>query len=126
MLLSWFLWYHVKPYSAQDNTVKIPNRRTAVCLTKGWNSLYFLDSSNDVFPSLSALGPLFMPLEKRPPKGAVSGTVNGFPGARVSVRYDARFHRFSYSSSNFSMTAVERVIRKRLSDSFIHNSAIIK
>ena len=25
------------------------------------------------------------------------------PCARGSVRYDARFHRFSYSSSNFSM-----------------------
>ena len=40
-----------------------------------------------------------MPLEKRPPpEGAVSkGTIP--PSAPGSVRYGARFHRFSYSSS---------------------------
>ena len=44
-----------------------------------------------------------MLLEKRPPEGAVSEGVNSPLSARGSARYDARFHRFSYSSSNFSM-----------------------
>ena len=44
-----------------------------------------------------------MPLEKRPPRGAVSEGVNSPTSARGSVRYGARFHRFSYSSSKFSM-----------------------
>ena len=43
-----------------------------------------------------------MPLEKRPTEGAVSEGVNSPPGARDCVRYGARFHRFSYLSSNFS------------------------
>ena len=37
------------------------------------------------------------------PRGAVSEGVNSPPCARGSDRYVARFLRFSYSSSNFSM-----------------------
>ena len=42
-----------------------------------------------------------MPLEKRPSEG-----VNSPPSARGDVRYGARFHRFSYSSSTFPMATV--------------------
>ena len=44
-----------------------------------------------------------MPLEKRPPQEAVSEGVNSSPRTGGSVRYGARFHRFSYSSSNVFM-----------------------
>ena len=60
----------------------------------------------------------------------VSGAVNKSPrpSARDSVRHSARFYRFSSSSSNSSMATesercfAERIIKKRLSDSFIHSS----
>ena len=46
---------------------------------------------------------MFVRLEKRPQVGAVSERVNSPPCARGSVRYGARFNRFSCSSSHFSM-----------------------
>ena len=45
----------------------------------------------------------YAPGETASPEGAVSEGVNSPPSARGSVRYGARFHRFSYSSSNFSL-----------------------
>ena len=70
-----------------------------------------------------------MPLEKRPPEGAVSEGVSSPSSARGSVRYGTRFHRFSYSSSNFSMATAmlcwedyqEEVVRL-----LIHNSATVR
>ena len=41
--------------------------------------------------------------ETAPPEGAVLEGVSSPQSARGSVRYDARFHRCLYSSSNFSM-----------------------
>ena len=69
-----------------------------------------------------------MPLEKRSPEGVVSEGVNSPPCTRGSVRYSARFHRFSYSSTILWLLRcfVERIIRKMPSDSFIHNSAIVR
>ena len=52
--------------------------------------------------------------------------MNSLPCVSNIVWYGARFHKFSCSFSNISMaTVVERIMRKRLLDSFIHNSAII-
>ena len=45
----------------------------------------------------------YVPGETAPQKGPFRKGVNSPPSARGSVRYGARFHRFSYSSSNFSM-----------------------
>ena len=61
-----------------------------------------------------------MPLEKWPPGGGggVSEGVNSSARARGSISYCATFHKFSYSSSNFSIaTAVL---------SFIHISAVAR
>ena len=79
-------------------------------------------------PELSVIRSDLMPLEKRPP-GGVSEGVNSPPCARGSVRYGARFHIFHIHLPTFLWQLrcfVERIIRKRLSDSFIHNSAIVK
>ena len=69
-----------------------------------------------------------MILEKRQPRGGRFGGVNSPPCARGTVRYGAKFHRFSYSSSNFSMATAmlcgedyqEIAVRP------IHNSAIAR
>ena len=70
-----------------------------------------------------------MPLEKPPPKGAVSEWVNS-PRVREvvlgTVPYFIDFHihlpTFLWQLRCF----VERIIRKRLTDSFIRNSAIVR
>ena len=65
-----------------------------------------------------------MPVEKRPPERAVSEGVNSPPSVRGSVKYGAGLINFHIPTFLWQLRCfVERIIRKRLSDSFIHSSA---
>ena len=70
-----------------------------------------------------------MPLEKQPPSGAVSEGVKSLPCARgmlgtVLDLIDFHVHPPTFLSQ--LRCFVERIIRKRLSDSFVRNSAIVR
>ena len=70
-----------------------------------------------------------MPLEKRPPRGAVLEEVNSPRVREVVSGAVPDFIDFHIHLPNFLWQLrcfVERIIRNRLSDSFIHNSAIVR
>ena len=71
-----------------------------LCVQKHFNS-GILKLLKGIFIKVS--NSISCPWRNGPPGGAVSEEVNGPPSARGSVRYGVRFHRFSYSSSNFAM-----------------------
>ena len=69
-----------------------------------------------------------IPWRNRPPEGAVSEGVNSPPSARCNVRYGARFHRFSYSSSNFSIATATLCCKDYQEEAvrlFIRNSVVV-
>ena len=84
-------------------------------------------SQLDVYP-MYIRGCCVMILEKRQPRGGRFGGVNSPLCARGTVRYGAKFHRFSYSSSNFSMVTAMLCGEdyQEIAVRLIHNSAIAR